>query len=128
MISFRIKQSGSAWLPRIDPPVTLETFLARGEKFDLSLIGSLQPDSRHPRCWFKEFTDAHRRSPKSLCIWIGPEGDFTPSELAEVQSSGVRPITLGPLVLRCETAATYGLAVANYELQFPPSLPPAGSG
>ena len=31
--------------------------------------------------------------------------------------TGAQPITLGPLVLRSETAAIYCLAVLNYELQ-----------
>jgi 16S rRNA (uracil1498-N3)-methyltransferase len=33
------------------------------------------------------------------------------------RSAGFEPITLGPLVLRCETAATYALSILSYELQ-----------
>ena len=33
------------------------------------------------------------------------------------KSAGFEPITLGPLVLRCETAATYALSILSYELQ-----------
>src|SRR5438132_5155055 len=36
-----IKQCGSAWLPHIDAPATPQSFLAAGEKFDLSLIATL---------------------------------------------------------------------------------------
>ena len=51
-------------------------------------------------------------------LWlIGPEGDFTPAEMSLSQSCGFAPITLGPLVLRCETAAVYALSVLSYELQ-----------
>src|SRR5207245_603647 len=50
-----IKQCGSPWLPQIEMPMTPKAFLARGEKFDLPLIASLQPDSRHPRSFFKQF-------------------------------------------------------------------------
>jgi 16S rRNA (uracil1498-N3)-methyltransferase len=51
-------------------------------------------------------------------LWlIGPEGDFTPAEMSLSQSTGFEPITLGPLVLRCETAAVYALSVLSYELQ-----------
>ena len=50
-------------------------------------------------------------------MWVGPEGDFTAAEYAAIQKSGARPITLGPLVLRVETAASYGLSVVNYELR-----------
>jgi 16S rRNA U1498 N3-methylase RsmE len=44
-----IKQCGAAWLPEIEAPVTIGQFLARKEKFDLSLVGSLQKKRRHPR-------------------------------------------------------------------------------
>ena len=47
---------------------------------------------------------------------IGPEGDFTPAELALARSHGCRPITLGPIILRVETAAIYCLSVLSYEL------------
>lgn len=112
-----IKQCGSPWLPRIEPAVSLAELLARKEAFDLVLIASLQPGSRHPRVWFDQFRQRERREPKSACVWVGPEGDFTEGEVAAVMAAGAAPITLGPLVLRCETAATYCLSVINYEAQ-----------
>jgi 16S rRNA (uracil1498-N3)-methyltransferase len=114
-----IKQSGNPWLPKVDPPLPLERFLSRKEKFDLALVGSLESGSRHPREWFDKFFGEHKRAPRSACAWIGPEGDFTPAEYTAIQGSGALPITLGPLVLRVETAATYCLALMNYELQVP---------
>ncbi len=55
--------------------------------------------------------------PKSVCVWVGPEGDFTPAEVNAIRQSGALPITLGKLILRSETAAIYCLSVLNYELQ-----------
>jgi 16S rRNA (uracil1498-N3)-methyltransferase len=112
-----IKQCGAAWLPKIETPVTIEQFLARKEKFDLSLVGSLQKERRHPREIFREFEKANARLPKSVGIWIGPEGDFTLDELQAIQNSGAQPISLGNLVLRVETAAIYCLSILNYEVQ-----------
>jgi hypothetical protein len=45
--------------------------------------------------------------PASVCVWIGPEGDFTPAEINAIKTEGALPITLGRLVLRSETAAVY---------------------
>ncbi|HZQ48009.1 MAG TPA: RsmE family RNA methyltransferase [Verrucomicrobiae bacterium] len=112
-----IKQCGSAWLPTIDIPTTPRNFLAHNEKFELPLVGSLQDDRRHPREYFQTFQKERGRLPKSICVWIGPEGDFTPAELNAIKSSGALPITLGRLVLRSETAAIYSLSILNYELQ-----------
>jgi 16S rRNA (uracil1498-N3)-methyltransferase len=114
-----IKQCGSAWLPTVESPVTPQEFLGRGERFELPLIASLQPGARHPRHHFEAFREERKRLPKSVCLWIGPEGDFTPSEINAVRATGALPITLGQLVLRSETAAVYGLSVIHYELQAP---------
>lgn len=112
-----IKQCGQPWLPRVETPVSPKEFLARGEKFDLALVGSLQADARHARSYFEAFFAANQRQPQSLAIWVGPEGDFSPGEMEAIKSAGARPITLGSLVLRCETAAMAMMTLVNYELQ-----------
>ena len=111
-----IKQCGAAWLPEIEMPMIPSQFLARGGKFDLSLVGSLQTERRHPRECFREFEAKHGRLPQSIGVWIGPEGDFTLDELKAIQAGGALPISLGRLVLRVETAAIYCLSILNYEL------------
>ena len=78
------------------------------------LIASLQPDSRHLRTYLEEHAE---RKPASALVLVGPEGDFTPAEIALAKSAGCRPITLGPIVLRTETAAIYCLSILSYELQ-----------
>ena len=112
-----IKQCGSAWLPKVEPPITPAEFLARKENFDLALLASLQPGAKHPREYFRQFREQHGHLPQSLCVWVGPEGDFTPAEVQAIQAAGTLPITLGPLVLRTETAAIYCLSILSYELQ-----------
>jgi len=112
-----IKQCGSAWLPHVEPPASLEQFAAEQHNTDLPLVGSLAPGARHPRTCFEEFKLANGSEPKSVSVCVGPEGDLTPEELAALQSDGAQPITLGPLVLRTDTAAIYCLSVINYELQ-----------
>jgi 16S rRNA (uracil1498-N3)-methyltransferase len=112
-----IKQCGAAWLPTIEAPLTLAEFLAREEKFELALVGSLQPERRQPREIIREFKMAAGLLPRHVAVWIGPEGDFTLEELGQIQRAGARPISLGNLVLRVETAAIYCLSFLNYELQ-----------
>jgi len=114
-----IKQCGSAWLPKVEAPVSPKDYLARGESFDLHLIASLQGDSRHPREHFETCCAERGRLPKTIGIWVGPEGDFTPAEVNAIRGAGALPITLGQLILRSETAAVYCLSVLNYELQSP---------
>jgi 16S rRNA (uracil1498-N3)-methyltransferase len=114
-----IKQCGAAWLPRIELPRTPSQFLARKDSFELPLIASLESGSRPAREYFHAFQAKHGRMPGTVCVWVGPEGDFAPAETEAIKAQGALPITLGPLVLRVETAATYCLSILNYELQSP---------
>ncbi len=123
-----IKQCGSAWLPKVEAPMTPRQWLARQEPIELSLLASLQPHSRHPREHFEAFRATHRRPPRTACVWVGPEGDFTRAETETIQAAGALPITLGPLVLRTETAAVYCLSILNYELQAPQGVESEGRG
>jgi 16S rRNA (uracil1498-N3)-methyltransferase len=111
-----IKQCGAAWLPQIEAPISLKDFLERGEKPEFTLVGSLQTERRHPREWLGEFQKQNGRLPQSTGVWIGPEGDFTRAELLAIEAAGAKPITLGGLTLRVETAAVYCLSFLNYEL------------
>ena len=114
-----VKQCGSPWLPQIEAPQSAQKFLSQPERFELSLVASLQPDARHPREHFQNSLAERQRLPKSVCVWVGPEGDFTPAEINAIRQSGALPITLGRLILRSETAAIYCLSFLNYELQAP---------
>jgi 16S rRNA (uracil1498-N3)-methyltransferase len=132
------KQCGQNWLPRVRAPRAIKDVLAEfsveaavlsgklpqappsataaSTTFDLCLIGSLQPGALHLKKILADFSAEHQRRPQSVLMLIGPEGDFTPAELAFARSHGCRPITLGPIVLRVETAAIYCLSVLSYEL------------
>jgi 16S rRNA (uracil1498-N3)-methyltransferase len=114
-----MKQCGNPWLPKVDAPLSLKAFLARAEKFELAVVGCLLQGSSHPRHWIEKFRAEHQRIPKSIGVWVGPEGDFSNDEYEAIARSGALPITLGPLVLRVETAAIYCLSVMNYEMRSP---------
>jgi 16S rRNA (uracil1498-N3)-methyltransferase len=128
------KQCGQNWLPTVDTPRNLKDFFSSVEagvspaphsasqpgrlppQFDLRLIGSLQPDAIHLKNVLADYVTQHGDLPKGVLMMVGPEGDFTPAELALAKSNGCQPITLGPIILRVETAAIYCLSVLSYEL------------
>ena len=111
-----IKQCGSAWLPKLEKPMKPSAAIADARSNEISLIATLQPDAKHPREHIDAYTAENSQAPKKLAIWVGPEGDYTPAEINVIRGSAL-PITLGPLVLRSETAAIYCMAFLNYELQ-----------
>jgi 16S rRNA (uracil1498-N3)-methyltransferase len=113
-----IKQCGQTWLPLIEPPTGLEAYFShRDPTPDLVLLASLHEGARHPRSIIEAYVARHGGIPRSVEVWVGPEGDFTPHEMQAVIGRGGLPISLGPLVLRAETAALYCLSVLAYEFQ-----------
>jgi 16S rRNA (uracil1498-N3)-methyltransferase len=113
------KQCGRNWLPDVRKPVTPKAFFEAGEKFDLMLIASLQPDAQHIKTVLREkpgdAASIAEAAPRRVLVLVGPEGDFTPAEVSLAKSAGCRPITLGPIILRTETAAMYCLSVLSHE-------------
>ena len=110
------KQCGQNWLPTVHAPRKLKDFFSHAGNFDLRLIGSLQPDAIHLKKILGDYVDQHRDRPQHVLMLVGPEGDFTPAELALAKTHDCLPITLGPIILRVETAAIYCLSILSYEL------------
>jgi 16S rRNA (uracil1498-N3)-methyltransferase len=113
------KQCGQNWLPELSVAISPKKFFAGFDQVEFPLIASLQPGSQTIKSALTAFSRHHGRLPKSALILIGPEGDFTPAEAALALSSGCIPVSLGPIVLRTETAAVYTLSVLSHELQGP---------
>jgi 16S rRNA (uracil1498-N3)-methyltransferase len=111
------KQCGQNWLPRVHGPKKLAGFFSASDQaFDLRLIGSLQPEAEHLKRILETYSIERGDRPRSVLMLVGPEGDFTPAELALARRHGCQPITLGPIILRVETAAIYCLSILSYEL------------
>lgn len=107
-----IKQCGSPWLPKIAAPLDFSAALkTRGE--EVGFVASLHEGAREISEHLKRLSIA----PKAAAIWVGPEGDFTAREVEQLVGAGVLPMTLGPLVLRCDTAAISAIAVLAHELR-----------
>ncbi len=113
------KQCGQNWLPHVYLPRTPDEFFRESAAtgYDLRLIGSLQPGARHLKKVLADYAQGHEDArPERVLMLIGPEGDFTPAEIALARSHGCLPLTLGPIILRVETAAIYCLSILSYEL------------
>ena len=88
-------------LPRMADPLALPELLAAWPAERRLVVALERSQSPPPR---------PRDSPTALLI--GPEGGFTPAEITLLRRHpAVEPVTLGPRVLRAETAAIVGLAL-----------------
>jgi 16S rRNA (uracil1498-N3)-methyltransferase len=106
------KQCGQNHLPQVHLPQSFESFLTHLPQAELRLIAALTPEARP----LHALLPAPSPRPASALLLIGPEGDFTPAELAAALAHGFLPLSLGPLILRTETAALAALSITAYEL------------
>ena len=99
------EQSGRIRPPLIDAPVLLNTWFGMGAKeTDTDLI--LRPGA--------VTSLASIAAPVTkICLLIGPEGGFSDQEYADAELAGFTAVSLGPRVLRTETAALAAVAVAQ---------------
>ncbi|MGO8670149.1 MAG: RsmE family RNA methyltransferase, partial [Capsulimonadaceae bacterium] len=111
------EQSRRAVLPVVRPGLDLRGVLAGVAPFDVALLAYEGERNRLLR-------DALPVTPpKSVLVIVGPEGGFAPDEIRLAERSGVVPVSLGPRILRTETAALVILAQINYAFEGPESSP-----
>ena len=105
------EQSGRCLLPVLKPTVSLDNACHSSE--GLSLIAGLGLNSLALREILQSST--HQSKHTIINLFIGPEGGFTADELALAQRCCIQQITLGPHVLRAETAGLVAATAILYE-------------
>jgi 16S rRNA (uracil1498-N3)-methyltransferase len=108
------RQCGVGWIPEIDAVAPLVEALVSRAEDDLFLVASLESDAQDLQTVLSAARD---RNVTAVTVLIGPEGDLTTEEYALAREQGAIPVSLGPLVLRVETAALYVAATVGYELR-----------
>lgn len=100
------EQSGRAVVPQVRPPLALADWLNSAE-FPVSLVLDPLAESR---------LSATPLESDSIAVLIGPEGGFTGNELNAALAKGVLAVSMGPRVLRTETAGPAAIAVLQARL------------
>lgn len=104
-----LEQSGGAWLPELLPDVTLEAALSRDDQSSGGIL--LDPAGDLLPAALSRFTS--HGSPPTLNLALGPEGGLDAEERDAFLEAGWRLASLGPNVLRFETAGIAALAIAR---------------
>jgi 16S rRNA (uracil1498-N3)-methyltransferase len=106
------KQGGRPDVPAVRAPATLAEALALRGPDDLTLI----PWEGEKSLALKQALRAGlKRKPPAVNVFIGPEGGFTPAEADRARAAGAAAVTLGPWILRTETAGLFAAAALLYE-------------
>jgi len=111
------KQCGNPWLPEITPLQNFPAFLTSAKEYELKLVASLHAGTTTLKQALATYARQHGHAPRSAVWLVGPEGDFSPAEMTAAVMAGFAPVTLGPLVLRSDTAAIYALSILSNEFQ-----------
>ena len=100
-----MKQSLKAFIPKINDIVPLRDFMTKCNN-DEKYIGYLNKGKNNHL-----MQSATAKS--DYCMLIGPEGDFSSSEINESQKFGFKPVSLGNNRLRTETAGLAACHILN---------------
>ena len=91
------KQSGRSWIPEVAAPTTVEDIVAEAGGLVLAALTDAEETVAE--------VIAGLTGAGPVTVVIGPEGDFTDEERDILVAGGARPVNLGGLTLRAETAA-----------------------
>ena len=100
------EQSGRQIIPELRPVVNWTQFFKERDHFGLRLI----PWEGEKENSLKQVLNEQKEAPENITVIIGSEGGFSQKEVEQAVQVGAIPVTLGPRILRTETA---GLVVAS---------------
>lgn len=103
-------QSMRVEIPIINPITDILTSLELIGEIDLGLIFY-----ENATRLLRTVLSSYRRL-KKVAIFIGPEGGFAHQEVMQIEAKGFIPVSLGPNLLRCETAPIVAVSILLYEL------------
>ena len=115
IITEAAEQSRRGSLPGLAEPVTFQAALAESNSFDWALISWEGETARTLRDAVAGWHNKPDAEPE-IALFIGPEGGFADSEIAQAQQHHIVPVTLGPRILRAETAAMAAALLTLHEL------------
>lgn len=105
------KQSKRTKLPTMLSPLCMSDLLFKFKEYDLVIV----PYENENSLGIKEALRINN-SAKKIGILIGPEGGFDDSEIELIEEAGGLVVTLGPRILRTETAGLCATSIVQYEL------------
>jgi 16S rRNA (uracil1498-N3)-methyltransferase len=107
------KQSKRSLVPKINAPIEFDNLLEELKKVDLIVV----PYENEENYGIKKLVqNIEKKHINKVAIIIGPEGGFEESEIIELKDIGANIVTLGPRILRTETAGFTCLSLIMYEL------------
>lgn len=106
------EQCGRATIPIIKGICTFQEMIHEICGCDVAMFAHCSQEQKTVR----DALNMRSEPPRSVGVVIGPEGGLTTDEVTELLASSLVPVTLGPRILRCETAAVTAVASILFHL------------
>lgn len=106
------KQSKRTFIPKIQQPIEFTQLLNDLKSFDAIFVPYENAENYGLKAALKEINN----SIKKVAIIIGPEGGFEEEEIQSLKDIGAKIVTLGPRILRTETAGFVCASILQYEI------------
>jgi 16S rRNA (uracil1498-N3)-methyltransferase len=106
------KQCDRGIIPAVEEPVMFNKALELAEGCDVKLLPYEEEKTKTLRRFIRGLPAGIG---SRFAVFIGPEGGFDPEEVQEASSCGFVSVSLGPRILRTETAGMAVVAVLMYE-------------
>ncbi|MGB3259453.1 16S rRNA (uracil(1498)-N(3))-methyltransferase [Paenisporosarcina sp.] len=110
------EQSHRNVVPTIQDIVTFKQLLQMIEKYDVCFVADEEDAKLEKRTRFAEML-SKMNGQHSVCVVFGPEGGLSRTEIQALMDRGFQSISLGPRILRAETAPLYVLSAISYEFE-----------
>ena len=107
------KQSKRSFIPQVETPIEFNQLLLELKDIDLIVVPYENQEGKGIKAMMNEISNANI---KSAAVIIGPEGGFEKVEIEKLKAIGAHIITLGPRILRTETAGFVAVSILMYEL------------
>lgn len=105
------KQSNRGILPVVENPINFKEAIEELTKLDAAIIPYENEKTTGLKDYFHD-----KKAIVSVGIFIGPEGGFEDSEVKTCIENNIIPVTLGPRILRTETAGFVASTIILYEI------------
>lgn len=106
------KQSKRSLIPAINIPIEFEELLSKLRTMDLIVV----PYENEEGYGIKNLVKKIAGHINEIAVVIGPEGGFEEEEIETLKNIGANIVTLGPRILRTETAGFVCTSILLYEL------------
>ncbi|MGD0446037.1 MAG: RsmE family RNA methyltransferase [Edaphobacter sp.] len=110
------KQSRRTAIPEIADPIALKAAIEQENSPTRILLSETEQTSPLTSALEASIAESATNHPITHAIAIGPEGGWTPEEISLFTQHRWQPVTLGPRILRAETAAIAAIAIAGAHL------------